>query len=62
MWHASGPFRSVTDKLLAHKIETYPGTSGTPIIKTENGKKYIIAVHIGADAFDPTNYAPRFNQ
>ena len=49
MWHAFGPCESVTDAIIKYEISTEQGQSGSPIMKVEKGKKFIIGVHIGAN-------------
>ena len=48
MWHSFGPCESQT--FLKYKIPAKYGQSGSPIIKRENGKEYVIGIHIGSDS------------
>ena len=66
MWQASGEC-SRKEKLLFYKIKTAPGQSGSPIIKRENGKEYVVGIHIGErnrekKATNVTNVAIRLTQ
>ena len=47
MWHAFGAYTHVTDKFIKYQIPTEFGQSGSPIIKREGGKEFIMGVHIG---------------
>ena len=47
MWHAFGPFLNVTEQFINYQIPTTGGQSGSPVIKREGGKEFIIGVHIG---------------
>ena len=49
MWHALTPLKNATENFLYYKISTYSGNSGSPIIKRNDGKEYVIGVHIGTD-------------
>ena len=59
MKNAAGPYKKVTKSFLHYRIPTNPGQSGGPIIKREEGKKFIIGVHIGNDCQGKKNIAVR---
>ena len=59
MWHAFGPYTKATEDFLSYKIPTKPGQSGSPVIKREKGKEFIIGVHIGSNPKNTRNLAVR---
>ena len=59
MKNAFGPYKLVTDSFLHYRIPTMKGQSGSPIIKREEGKKFIIGVHIASDDEGKKNIAVR---
>ena len=48
MWNAFGGFRISREKFLSYRIPTFRGQSGSPIIKREKGREYVIAVLFGS--------------
>ena len=59
MWNAFGSCTSDTETMLKYKIPTWPGQSGSPVIKREEGKEFVIGVHIGSNQNDTRNLAVR---
>ena len=57
MWSAVGSYEEIDDAFIQYKIPTFKGQSGSPIIKSEKGKKFIIGVHAGSDERDTNNFA-----
>ena len=55
MWSSVGPYKKATENFLFYKLSTETGQSGSPIIKEEGGKMFIIGVHIGG--FKKKNFA-----
>ena len=45
MWKDSGKYE-IKDPFLTYKISTSAGNSGSPLLKTKNGKTYAIGVHM----------------
>ena len=62
MWHGFGDCQNFTDSFLFYNIRTRPGQSGSPIIKKEKGKWYIIGIHIGKDREDYYNIGVRLSR
>ena len=60
MWTAFGPCTSETQHMLKYKIPPWPGQSGSPVIKRENGKEFVIGVHLGSNKNVTRNLAMRF--
>ena len=58
MWTALGNF-SQLNEFLGYKIPTFAGQSGSPILKREKGKEYVIGVHIGSNINGTRNIAIR---
>ena len=59
MWSAVGPCASATETFLRYKISTKPGQSGSPVIKKQKGRNFVIGVHIGSNENDTWNLAVR---
>ena len=58
MWHAFGSYQ-INENFLHYKIPTMGGQSGSPIIKREDEKEFVVGVHIGGRQF--WNTAIRLN-
>ena len=48
MWNAFGEFKIIDKEFLSYRIPTFRGQSGSPIIKREKGREYVIGVHFGS--------------
>ena len=49
MWFASGSCKNITATFLKYRIPTELGQSGSPIIKREGKKQFVIGIHIGSN-------------
>ena len=62
MWSAEGKLienKKVPDYLLVHKIPTVDGQSGSPIFKKEQGRVFVVGVHLGGDKEAELNVGAR---
>ena len=60
MWFDRGKC-STTENLLTYKIPTFEGQSGSPIVKREKGKEFIVGIHIGSNAKGTKNIGLQLN-
>ena len=58
MWRSVGP-KTTAKKFIEYKIPMKAGQSGSPIIKRQKGKEYIVGVHIGSKIKEKKNVAVR---
>ena len=59
MWQARGACKKVTETYLKYRIPTESGQSGSPVIREEGDKFWVVGVHIGA--VSQNNIAVRLN-
>ena len=59
MWYAKGSYKHVTENFLKYRIPTTKGQSGSPVIKRDKGREFIIGVHIGSNDKSTRNLAVR---
>ena len=62
MWRVSGPITEIQKNFLCYRIATYPGCSGSPVFKREQGRETIIGIHIAGDDNIKRNIALRLTK
>ena len=64
MWSAKGELcdKCKFDYLLVHKNATVDGQSGGPIIKKEEGREFVVGIHIGGDSRKKVNIGVRITK
>ena len=63
MWSSKGSIeKNSFECFIKHLIPTEDGQSGSPLIKREKGREYVMGIHIGGNYDRVTNVALRFTK
>ena len=62
MWHSYGKYQQARQNFITYKVPTSTGQSGSPIIKREDGKEFIIGVHLGSKEKSTKNIGIRLTK
>ena len=49
MWTATGKIKSASENFLKYEIPARQGQSGSPIMKSTKGGKFVVGIHMGVN-------------